>query len=181
MMKIDILEAAPGDTQVILDLIRALARYENLEHECTATAEEIRALFFGPRPFAEALLAWHQGQAVGLAVFFHNVSTFSGKPGLFLEDLFVRPGFRGRGVGEALLKELATLARRRGCRRMEWVALEWNRPAQEFYARLGAEVREGWEVWRLGDAGMTALSHLNPQPRPAASHATDSAAATTPA
>ena len=158
MTDIEIVAPAPADVSVVHELILALARYERLEHEVTATVNDIRALLFGERPCAEALLArWH-GEPAGFAVFFHNISTFAGQPGFFLEDLFVKPEYRRRGIGGALLKHVAGLAQTRGCRRMEWVALDWNRPALEFYNRLGARVREGWTVLRLEGAALHNLA-----------------------
>lgn len=138
--------------------MQALARYERLEHEVTSTADDIRTLLFGPRPFAEAVIARCQGEPVGFALFFHNASTFAGKPGLFLEDLFVKPEFRRRGIGHALIQHVAALAQARGCCRMEWVALDWNRPALDFYDRIGARVRKGWVVLRLEGAPLARLA-----------------------
>jgi GNAT superfamily N-acetyltransferase len=153
--------ATPADAGVVHELLLALARYERLEGEVTATVDDIRALLFGPRLFAEAVIARWQGEPVGLAVFFHNVSTFAGKPGLFLEDLFVKPDSRRRGVGKALLRYVAELAQVRGCRRMEWIALDWNRPALDFYDGVGARIRKGWVVLRLEDAALANLAAAN--------------------
>ena len=157
MTELEIARATPADVGIVYELVMALARYENLESEVTATEEDLRALLFGLRPFAEAILARWQGQPVGFAVFFHNVSTFAGKPGLFLEDLFVKPDFRRQGIGHALLQYVAALAQARGCRRLEWIALDWNRPALDFYDRIGARRRKGWVVLRLEN---TALANL---------------------
>ena len=158
MAELEIELATPDDVGVVHKLVLALARYERLEREVTASVGDTRELLFGPRPFAEALLARWLGEPAGLAVFFHNVSTFAGKPGLFLEDLFVKPEFRRRGVGKALLSHAATLARARGCRRLEWTALDWNRPALDFYGRLGARVCDGWVVLRLEGSALEELA-----------------------
>ncbi len=141
--------AVPADAEVIYGLILDLAQYEHLEKEVTATIEDIRGLFFGKRPFAEAIIARHQGEPVGFATFYHNVSTFAGRPGMFLEDLFVKPGHRHCGVGKALFRHVTRLAQARGCNCMEWMALEWNKPALEFYHQMGAHVRSGWVTLRL--------------------------------
>ena len=158
MDDIEIRPAGIGDVATIYGLVLDLARYERLEAEFTASEEDLRALLFGPRPFAEAILARAADQAAGFAVFFHNVSTFAGKPGLFLEDLYVRPEFRRRGIGQALLRFVAGLALARGCRRMEWMALDWNRPALDLYARAGARVRESWVTLRLEGAALENLA-----------------------
>lgn len=163
MTEIEIAQATSSDAGVVHELVLALARYERLEGEVTAAVDEIHALLFGPRPFAEAIIARWQGEPVGFAVFFHNVSTFTGKPGLFLEDLFVKPEFRRRGVGHALLKCVAGLAQARGCQRMEWIALDWNRPALDFYKRIGAHERKGWVVLRLEADGLANLAAAKPQ------------------
>lgn len=162
--EIEIQVATPADAGVIHELILALARYELLEGEVTATVEDIRSALFGPRPFAEAILARWQGEPVGFAVFYHNFSTFAGKPGLFLEDLFVKPESRRRGAGRAMLQYLAALARARGCRRMEWLALDWNHLALDFYGRLGARVRPGWVALRLEDTALARLADSEAHP-----------------
>jgi GNAT superfamily N-acetyltransferase len=149
MSEISITAASAEDAGVVHALVLALARYEKLEHEVTATVDDIRSLLLGPRPLAEAIIAWHQGNPVGLAVFFHNISTFAGKPGLFLEDLFVQPEHRRKGIGRALFQHVAQLAKSRGCRRLEWIVLDWNQPALDFYDGIGARVRDGWMVLRL--------------------------------
>lgn len=149
MSDLTIEPATPADAETIHELILALARYERLEGEVTATVADTRELLFGSRPFAEALLARRDGEPIGFAVYFHNVSTFAGRPGLYLEDLFVKPEHRHGGVGTALLQHLAGVARARGCARMEWMALDWNRPALEFYRKMGAQIRAGWVTLRL--------------------------------
>lgn len=145
--------ATEADADLILAFISDLAEYEKLSHEVTATADDIRKSLFGKRVFAECLLAYDGGEAVGFAVFFHNYSTFLGKPGLYLEDLFVKPEARGRGIGRALLKRLAEITLERGLGRMEWAVLDWNKPSIEFYESLDARAMDDWTVYRLsGDA-----------------------------
>jgi len=141
--------ARPGDSAALLSLIRQLARYEKLEHEVVGTEEQLRALLFGPRPYAEALLAEDEGEVAGFALFFHNVSTFLCKPGLYLEDLFVVPERRRRGWGKKLLRELARIAVARGCGRFEWAVLDWNEPAIAFYRSLGAVKMDDWRICRM--------------------------------
>ena len=148
------IRAATGqDAPAILELIRALAEYERLSGACTATEEQIRQTLFGARPAAEALLASEGGETVGFAVFFTNYSTFLAKPGIYLEDLFVRPHARGKGIGKALLRRIAQLALERGCGRVEWSVLDWNAPSIRFYESLGAVAMNEWTVYRLtGDS-----------------------------
>jgi len=141
------------DVPVILALIKGLAEYERLLHEVVATEAAIEESLFGPRPAAEAVIAWAGGEAVGFALFVHNYSTFLGRRGLYLEDLFVVPEWRGRGIGRDLLRHLARLAVDRGCGRFEWSVLSWNEPAVGFYQKLGAEVMADWRICRVtGDA-----------------------------
>ncbi|MFL5581070.1 MAG: GNAT family N-acetyltransferase [Gemmatimonadaceae bacterium] len=146
---VDIRPAAERDAPVVLELIRALADYERLLHECVATEEQVRASLFGPRPDAEVVIAWAGEEAAGFALFFHNYSTFLAQRGLYLEDLFVRPAWRGRGVGRALLAHLARVAVERGCGRFEWWVLDWNADAIRVYERLGARPMSDWTVYRL--------------------------------
>jgi GNAT superfamily N-acetyltransferase len=141
--------AREDDVPVILDLIRGLAEYERMADQVVATEAGLHAALFGPRPAAEVVLAEEAGQPIGFALFFHNFSTFLGRPGLYLEDLFVRPDWRGRGIGRALLVHLKDLAIARGCGRMEWAVLDWNEPAIGFYRRLGAQFMEEWRLCRL--------------------------------
>lgn len=141
--------ATAADVPVILELIRALATYERAPDEVTATEEQLHEVLFGPKPAAEVLLALENERAAGFAVFFHNFSTWLGKPGLYLEDLFVRPEDRGKGYGRALLVHLARIARDRRCGRMEWAVLDWNEPAINFYRKLGAKPMHEWTVFRL--------------------------------
>ena len=138
-------------------MIRQLARFEKLEHEVVLTEELLKAGLFGARPYAEAVLAEEDGQAIGFALFYHNFSTFLARPGMYLEDLFVLPDHRGRGVGRALLAHLARLAVERGCGRLEWAVLNWNQEAIRFYERLGARPNSEWTVYRLTGEALRAL------------------------
>lgn len=146
------LSIRPGtarDVPTILALIRGLADYERLRHECRATAAGVRRHGFGRRPYFETLIARRGGRPVGFALYFFTFSTFLAKPTLYLEDLFVLPEERGQGAGRALLAALARIAVRRGCGRLEWAVLDWNRPAIGFYKRLGARFRREWILTRL--------------------------------
>jgi GNAT superfamily N-acetyltransferase len=146
--------AVPADVPTILQLIRELAEFEQLLHEVVATEQDVHEALFGARPVAEAVVGRADGEVAGFALFFHNYSTFRGRPGLYLEDLYVRPQYRGRGYGKALLTHLAGLAVRRRCARMEWAVLDWNRRAIEFYESLGARPVDGWTVYRLTDEAL---------------------------
>ena len=137
------------DVPIILQLIRDLATYERAPDEVSATEEQLVDVLFGERPAAEVLLAFEGQSPVGFAVYFYNFSTWLGRPGLYLEDLFVKPEKRGKGYGRALLVELAKIARDRGCGRMEWAVLNWNEPAIKFYRALGAKPMDEWTVFRL--------------------------------
>jgi GNAT superfamily N-acetyltransferase len=145
------------DIPVILELIAGLAEYEKLSVELVATADDLRESLFGQHPAAEVLLARAGAQAVGFAVFFQNFSTFLGRPGLYLEDLFVRPAYRGRGYGRELLATVARIALERGCGRMEWSVLDWNEPAIRFYKGLGARAMDDWTVYRLSGEALREL------------------------
>ena len=145
----DIRSAHVDDVPIILELIRDLATYERAPEEVTATEEQLVDVLFGERPAAEVLLAFEAESAVGFAVYFYNFSTWLGRAGLYLEDLFVKPEKRGKGYGRALLVELAKIARDRGCGRMEWAVLNWNEPAIKFYQTLGARPMNEWTVFRL--------------------------------
>ena len=150
--------ATIADVTVILELIRALATYERAPNEVTATEKDLAEVLFGEKPAAEVLLAFENARAVGFALFFHNFSTWLGRPGLYLEDLFVRPEDRGKGYGRALLIELAKIARDRRCGRMEWAVLDWNEPAIKFYRKLGAKPMDEWSVFRLTRDGIAKLA-----------------------
>jgi GNAT superfamily N-acetyltransferase len=150
--------ATVGDVPIILELIRALATYERAPNEVTANESGLAEVLFGEKPAAEVLLAFENETAVGFAVFFHNFSTWLGRPGLYLEDLFVRPEDRGKGYGRALLIHLAKIARERRCGRMEWAVLDWNEPAIEFYKKLGAKPLDEWTVFRLTRDGIAKLA-----------------------
>jgi len=147
--ELSILPLQRNELDELLGLIRELAEFEKLRDEAVATTGLLEAALFGQRPSAEAVLARVEGQIVGFALFLHNFSTFLGRPGLYLEDLYVRPQFRGRGYGEALLRHLARLAVERGCGRMEWAVLDWNQRAIDFYRRMGARPMNEWTVFRL--------------------------------
>ena len=141
--------AEPGDEALILSFIRELAAYEKLSHEVVATEEELAASLFGPRPVAEVVLGFWEGAAAGFCLFFHTFSTFLGRPGLYLEDLYVKPERRGRGIGRAFFTHLAQLAVARNFGRLEWSVLDWNEPAIEFYRSVGARPLDEWTVFRL--------------------------------
>lgn len=141
--------AAIEDAQAVCHLIRQLAKYARLEHEVTFDERQVRDHLFGPRPWAEVLVAEEAGEVVGFALFFHNYSTFAGKPGLYLEDLFVEPEYRGRGHGKGLFQAVVRRAIERGCGRMEWSVLDWNEPAIRFYRSLGARALEEGTIYRL--------------------------------
>lgn len=141
--------ATERDVPVILQLIKGLAEYEKLAHEVVATEKGLRESLFGARRVAEVLIGYADGEAVGFAVFFHNYSTFLGRPGIYLEDLFVLPEWRRRGLGTRLLRRIAQTAVERGCGRLEWSVLDWNEPAIKFYKRLGARAMDEWTVYRV--------------------------------
>lgn len=146
------------DVPTILELIRGLAEYERLAHEMEATAARVRAHGFGRRPYFETIICRRGGTPVGFALYFFTYSTFLARPTLYLEDLFVRPEARGTGAGKALLRALARIAVRRGCGRLEWAVLDWNRPAIGFYKRLGAKLRRQWILTRLTGAPLRRLA-----------------------
>src|SRR3954469_5524731 len=141
--------ATAADVPLILSLIRALAAYEKLAHEVVATEESLRRTLFGSAPAAQVVIAEVDGQPAGFALYFFNYSPFLAKPGLYLEDLFVKPEFRGSGTGKALLLHLAKIANDRGCGRMEWSVLDWNEPAIKFYESIGARRMLEWQICRL--------------------------------
>ena len=148
-MAFEIREATESDVPQILQFIRDLAEYEKLAHMVVATEEQLRSTLFGAVRLAEVLIGSADGEPAGFAIFFHNYSTFLAQPGIYLEDLFVKPEFRGRGYGKALLVRLAQIARDRNCGRVEWAVLNWNEPSIAFYKSLGARPMEDWTVFRL--------------------------------
>jgi GNAT superfamily N-acetyltransferase len=157
-LQIRLEEAAETDVPLILSFIKELAEYERLAHAVVATEEMIRESLFGERPYAECLIAYYGDAPVGFALFFHNFSTFRGAPGLYLEDLYVRPEMRGKGVGRALLRRLAQIAVERRCGRMEWAVLDWNQPAIKFYQSLGAVPLDDWIIYRLTGEALERLA-----------------------
>ena len=150
--------ATEEDVPLILTFIRELADYEKLVGSVTATEERLRATLFGPQPFAEAIIAYDRNEPVAFAVYFCNYSTFTALPGLYLEDIFVRPASRSLGVGRQIFSFLACEAVRRGCDRMQWAVLDWNQPAISFYQRLAAEPVKDWTVFRLGKEKLDELA-----------------------
>jgi GNAT superfamily N-acetyltransferase len=153
MSDLDIRFATEADIPLILAFIKELAEYERLSHEVVATEETLRETLFGERRVAEVLLGYADGSPVAFALFFHNFSTFLGRPGIYLEDLFVRPEHRGLGFGKEMLRYLARIARERNCGRLEWWVLDWNESAIQFYKSLGAAPMDEWTVYRVaGDA-----------------------------
>ncbi|HSH39808.1 MAG TPA: GNAT family N-acetyltransferase [Chthoniobacterales bacterium] len=149
--------ATAADVPVILQLIRELAEYERAPNDVLATEEQLHTVLFGDSPAAHVLIGRENGEPVAFAAYFFNFSTWLGRAGLYLEDLFVRPELRGRGYGRALLVRLAQIARERGCGRMEWAVLDWNDPAIQFYKKLGARPMDEWTVYRLTGEGIAAL------------------------
>ena len=149
--------ATAKDVPLIMELIRGIAAYEHLSHEVTATEEELKHHLFGQNPAAEVLLGFEGTRSVGFALYFYNFSTFLGKPGLYLEDLFVYPEYRGRGYGKALFLEVATRARRKNCGRMEWAVLKWNQPAIAFYEKHKAREMDQWALYRLREEDLQTL------------------------
>jgi len=170
--------ARPGDVGEVFGLVRALAEYEKLAHLVSGTEEELRSELFGARPVVECVVAREgtadaEGAALGFALFFHNYSTFLARRGLYLEDLFVVPAARGRGIGKALIAHVAGLAVQRGCGRFEWAVLDWNRPTIDFYEALGATLQPDWRICRLsGDALHALAADARPATRSAAQSAT---------
>jgi GNAT superfamily N-acetyltransferase len=158
MPELEIRAATEDDVPLVLSLIKELAEYERLSHEVVATEESLRHWLFGERRVAEVLIGRHGVEPAGFALFFHNFSTFLGKPGIYLEDLYVRPEFRGAGIGRALLIHLARLARARDCGRLEWSVLDWNEPAIGFYKGIGASPVSGWTVYRLSGEALDELA-----------------------
>lgn len=157
-MSLSIRPATPADISLIGQFIRDLAEYEKLAHEVRFDEAVMAQKLFGPRPFAEVLIGEIDGTPQGFALFFHNFSTFEGRPGIYLEDLFVRPDARGSGLGKALLAKLAALAVERDCARLEWSVLDWNTPAIDFYKALGARPMDEWTVYRVDGDALTGLA-----------------------
>jgi GNAT superfamily N-acetyltransferase len=156
--------ATPADVPLVRAFIRELAVYEHLEHEVVATDADVHAALFGPRPYAEVALACLDGAPVGFALYFHNFSTFIGKPGIYLEDLFVRPEARGLGAGKLLFAYLARTALERGCARLDWAVLDWNEPSIGFYRSLGAVDQSEWTTYRLDGAALARLAGTYSEP-----------------
>jgi GNAT superfamily N-acetyltransferase len=162
MINVTIRPARSEDVPVLLTLIKGLGEYERMADEIVATEEGLRTWLFGERPAAEVVLAYVDETVVGFALFFHNFSTFLGRPGLYLEDLFVVPEWRGRGIGRMLMVHLAEIAVRRGCGRMEWAVLDWNESAIGFYLRLGAVVMNEWRLCRLTGEALAQVGSAKP-------------------
>lgn len=164
-MSFRIAPARPQDVPVIVDLVRQLAEYEKLAHQVVAVESQVERELFGERPVIECVIGWQDGephpQPVGFALFFHNFSTFLGRRGLYLEDLFVVPEARGRGHGKALITHLAQLAVSRGCGRFEWSVLDWNQPAIDFYRALGADLLPDWRICRLTGPALARLGQAD--------------------
>lgn len=155
--KVDIRPATPEDARLILTFIKELAEYEKLSHEVVATEDALRASLFGPKPHAEVLLAYQGDEPAGFCLFFCNYSTFLGKPGLYIEDLFVRPSYRGQSIGKLLLKQVVAIARERDYGRVEWAVLDWNAPAIGFYTSIGAKRMDEWTIFRLSQEKFSSL------------------------
>ena len=166
-MSLSIRQASIEDCPLILQFIKQLADYEKLLHEVVANVTTLEESLFGDRPYAEVVIAEHQDQPVGFALFFHNYSNFLGQPGLYLEDLYIQPEMRGKGFGKTLLAYLANLALERNCGRLEWWVLDWNQSAKDFYQSLGAEPMDDWTVNRVtGDALSKLASHFSVEGQP---------------
>jgi GNAT superfamily N-acetyltransferase len=161
----EIRPAAEGDAPLILSFIKKFAVYEKLAHMVTATEDALRETLFGERRYAEVVIGYHGGEPVGFALFFHNYSTFLGRPGIYLEDLFVDEEHRGKGFGKALLAHLAKLAKERNCGRLEWAVLDWNEPSIKFYMALGAAPMDEWRGFRLTGDALDKLANEQEKPR----------------
>jgi GNAT superfamily N-acetyltransferase len=148
----------PADLPALLELIRELARFERLDHEVEATANSLQDAFFGPQPAARALLASADGAVAGYAIYFFTFSSFTGRAGIWLDDLYVRPQFRHHGLGRALIQAVARIGVERNCARFEWTALDWNQPALDFYRRLGARAMEDWVLLRVNAEGLQRIA-----------------------
>jgi GNAT superfamily N-acetyltransferase len=157
-MDLRIAPATVADVPSILRLVKQLAVYEKLAHEMVSTAEDFQRALFGPQRHVEALIAFVEDTPVAFALYFYTFSTFLGKRGIYLEDIFVEPAWRGQGIGSALLQRLAAIAREQNCGRMEWSVLTWNQPSIDFYHRLGAVTMEEWRTFRLTGEALDALA-----------------------
>ncbi|WP_426957135.1 N-acetyltransferase family protein [Muricoccus radiodurans] len=151
-------DAIPADLPDVVRLVRALAEYEKLLHEAVGTEDDFRALLFGPKPFLNAVLAEVDGRVVGQALWFNNVSTFTGRPGIYLEDIFVEPAQRGLGIGRAFFRYLAQRAMREGWTRIDWQVLDWNEPSIQFYRSIGAKSLDAWKGQRLSGEALAAMA-----------------------
>jgi GNAT superfamily N-acetyltransferase len=149
MSEVTIREAVRADCATLVELIRELARYEKLEQDVRVDAQTLGESLFGKQPHAYALLAETDSKTAGFCIYFHNFSTFLGRPGIYIEDIFVREPYRGLGIGHRFFARLGDIAKKEKCGRIEWWVLDWNTPAHEFYRRLGAEPMDEWTVWRL--------------------------------
>jgi GNAT superfamily N-acetyltransferase len=158
LMSLTIRKAVPADSALVFDLIRELADYERLAHEVDATEEQVAAALFGPEPRVYAEIAEWEGEPAGIALWFYNFSTFRGRHGIYLEDLFVRPAYRSKGIGRALLRHLARRCRDEGLARLEWWVLDWNEPALRFYRSIGAVPMDEWTVQRVTGEALAALA-----------------------
>jgi GNAT superfamily N-acetyltransferase len=156
--KITIQFATMSDVPLILEFIKELAEYEKLRHEVVATEELLRKNLFGSKPCAEVIIVYFNENPAGFALFFHNFSTFLGKPGIYLEDLYIRPEYRGQGLGQMALVHLAKLTKDRDCGRLEWWVLNWNEDAINFYKRIGAKAMDEWTVYRMTDSALEDLT-----------------------
>lgn len=160
--KLSIREANENDVSLILSLITELAVYEKLLNEVVATEEQLKEMLFGKKRYAEVLIANYDNEDAGFALFFHNFSTFLGKPGIYLEDIYVKPHLRGKGIGKSLLLSLVKLAKERNCGRVEWSVLNWNKPSIKFYESLGAKPMNEWTVFRLSNDEINHLCEMQP-------------------
>ncbi|MEW5799466.1 MAG: GNAT family N-acetyltransferase [Bacteroidota bacterium] len=156
--ELDILPATINDVPLVLEFIKALAEYERLPHEVVATEELLKQTLFGDRKVAEVVIGYYEQTPVGFALYFHNFSTFLGRPGIYLEDLFVKPEYRGKGFGKALLVYLAKLTKERNCGRLEWSVLDWNEPSINFYKNLGAKPLDDWTMYRVAGRALDQLA-----------------------
>ena len=163
-MSFELRSPTVDQVHLVHQFIRELAEYEKLLHECSVTVEALTESLFGDRPHAETLLAFLDDKPIGFCLFFHNYSTFLGKPGLYLEDLYIQPEYRNRGFGKVMLAHLAALAIERGCGRFEWSVLAWNEPSIAFYRKIGAEPLDGWLLQRVTGEALTSLALSSPAP-----------------